>query len=103
MIFITCGTCATSQGLKNSKSGELHLPPEEEARLVNRGVARYVTVPIVEADEDSVATPADDDSDEQPVSAPVKAKQTKKGTKTANAVKSDDDTGPDLSVEDVVQ
>jgi hypothetical protein len=103
MIFITCGTCATSQGIKTSKSGELHLPPEEEARLVKRGVARYVTVPVVEKADDGVATPTGDDSDEQPVSTPTKSKSAKKGSKAADEAQPDEDAGPDLSVEEVVQ
>lgn len=46
MIYITCGTCGTSQGCKTRKDGALTLPAAEERRLVARGVAEYVTRPI---------------------------------------------------------
>ena len=46
MIYITCGTCGTSQGYKTSADGALSLPVREEARLVSRGVAEYVTRPV---------------------------------------------------------
>lgn len=47
MIRIKCGTCGTSQGYKTAADGKLTLPREEEARLVSRGVADYVTKPIL--------------------------------------------------------
>lgn len=47
MIQIKCGTCGTSQGYKTAADGKLTLPREEEARLVARGVADYVTKPIL--------------------------------------------------------
>lgn len=49
MIRIKCGTCGTSQGYKTAADGKLTLPREEEARLVARGVADYVTKPILNA------------------------------------------------------
>lgn len=48
MIYITCGTCGTSQGYKSSADGALSLPASEETRLVSRGVAEYVTRPILD-------------------------------------------------------
>lgn len=47
MIQIICGTCGTSQGYKTTASGELSLPAAEERRLVARGVAEYVTRPVM--------------------------------------------------------
>lgn len=47
MIYITCGTCGTSQGYKNKNDGAITLPAAEERRLVARGVAEYVTKPII--------------------------------------------------------
>lgn len=46
MIYITCGTCGTSKGYKTSADGAISLPAPEEARLVSRGVAEYVTRPV---------------------------------------------------------
>lgn len=57
MIQIKCGTCGTSQGYKTPKDGAISLPISEEARLVSRGVADYVTRPII-GTVPSVATPA---------------------------------------------
>ena len=48
MIYITCGTCGTSQGYKNKNDGAITLPAAEERRLVARGVAEYVTRPVIE-------------------------------------------------------
>lgn len=56
MIQITCGTCGTSQGYKTKNDGALTLPAAEERRLVARGVAEYVTKPIIGPDT-GVATP----------------------------------------------
>lgn len=47
MILIKCGTCGTSQGYKTASDGALSLPAAEERRLVARGVAEYVTRPII--------------------------------------------------------
>lgn len=47
MIQIICGTCGTSQGYKTAANGELSLPAAEERRLVARGVAEYVTRPVM--------------------------------------------------------
>jgi len=56
MIHITCGTCGTSQGYKTAADGDLSLPASEEARLISRGVAAYVTRPVI--DEAPSAPPA---------------------------------------------
>ena len=58
MIYITCGTCGTSQGYKNKNDGAITLPAAEERRLVARGVAEYVTKPIIGTNT-GVATPAE--------------------------------------------
>lgn len=58
MIYITCGTCGTSQGYKNKNDGAITLPAAEERRLVARGVAEYVTKPVIGPDT-GVATPAE--------------------------------------------
>lgn len=55
MIKIKCGTCGTSQGYKTAADGKLTLSREEEARLVARGVADYVTKPILNAASDAGA------------------------------------------------
>lgn len=56
MINIICGTCGTSKGYKTASDGDFFLPAAEEARLVARGVAAYVTKPIIGPAE-AVATP----------------------------------------------
>lgn len=58
MIQIICGTCGTSQGYKTKNDGTLTLSAAEERRLVARGVAEYVTKPIIGSDT-GVATPAE--------------------------------------------
>lgn len=57
MIQIKCGTCGTSQGYKTQADGAISLPISEEARLVSRGVAAYVTKPIIGA-APGIAMPA---------------------------------------------
>lgn len=47
MIRIICGTCGTSQGYKAEADGAFALPAAEEKRLVSRGVAEYVTRPVI--------------------------------------------------------
>ena len=58
MIQIICGTCGTSQGYKTKNDGTLTLSTAEERRLVARGVAEYVTKPIIGPDT-GVATSAE--------------------------------------------
>ena len=58
MIYITCGTCGTSKGYKSKNDGAIALPAAEERRLVARGVAEYVTKPVIGPDT-GVATPAE--------------------------------------------
>lgn len=57
MIRIICGTCGTSKGYKTAADGELTLSAAEEKRLVARGVAEYVTRPVIgpASDADSPA------------------------------------------------
>ena len=62
MIYITCGTCGTSQGYKRKNDGILKLPVAEERRLVARGVAKYVTKPIIGSDT-GVATSGEGEED----------------------------------------
>ena len=50
MIQIKCGTCGTSKGYKTQADGAFTLPAAEERRLVARGVADYVTKPIIGPD-----------------------------------------------------
>lgn len=57
MIKIKCGTCGTSQGYKTAADGYISLPVAEEARLVARNVAEYMTEPII-GDFRVVAMPA---------------------------------------------
>ena len=59
MIYIKCGTCGTSQGYKTAADGRLSLPQAEEARLVARGVAEYVTAPVFSA-VSAAGAPAED-------------------------------------------
>ena len=63
MIRIICGTCGTSKGYKTVADGELTLPAAEERRLVARGVAEYVTRPIMSpaSDADSPVDGGDGD------------------------------------------
>lgn len=53
MIRIICGTCGTSQGYKTAADGKLTLPATEEKRLVARGVAEYVTRPVMSPASDA--------------------------------------------------
>ena len=50
MIRIICGTCGTSKGYKTEADGAFALPATEEKRLVSRGVAEYVTRPVIGPD-----------------------------------------------------
>lgn len=53
MIRIICGTCETALGYKTRADGELTLPAAQEKRLVERGVAEYVTRPIINPASDA--------------------------------------------------
>ena len=53
MIRIICGTCGTSKGYKTAADGELALPVAEEKRLVARGVAEYMTRPVMSPASDA--------------------------------------------------
>ena len=55
MIRIICGTCGTSKGYKTEADGNLALPAAEEKRLVARGVAEYVTKPVIGTDDTAAA------------------------------------------------
>ena len=62
MIRIICCTCGTTQGYKTETDGALTLPAAEERRLVSRGVAEYVTRPII-GPASGADRPADGGSD----------------------------------------
>lgn len=72
MIRVICGTCGTSRGYKTAADGVISLPADEEKRLVRRGVAEYVTRPVIDNDADSPGEGGDaggagiDPSDEDP-------------------------------------
>lgn len=70
MIRIKCGTCGTSQGYKTVADGRLTLPCEEEARLVFRGVADYVTKPILNTAPDAGAPAGEEDESGADVTLP---------------------------------
>ena len=72
MIRVKCGTCGTTQGYKTEADGSFTLPAAEERRLVARGVAEYVTRPIIGPDspvggEDDNGTGINPASEDQPV------------------------------------
>ncbi len=92
MIYITCGTCGTSHGYKTRNDGALTLPAAEEWRLVARGVAEYVTKPVIGPDT-GVATPAESGDDSgtgvtTPENAPAST-----GQETGDSSGADEDTG----------
>ena len=82
MIHIISGTCGTSKGLKNSKSGWFDLPPKEEARLVRRKVAEYATVPVT-SDPAPVATPQEPNTEPDPCVDTPKTGNAAEGQETA--------------------
>lgn len=55
MIQIISGVYGTKTGMKRASDGSFKLSAKEEARLVNRGVAKYVGAPTVEPPEDEDA------------------------------------------------
>ncbi len=61
MIYIICGTCGTSKGYKTAADGVLFLPAVEEKRLVDRGVAKYATRPVIGNGAGSSVESGDDD------------------------------------------
>lgn len=70
MIRMTNGVCGAKDGMKRASDGPFTLPAEVEARLVERGVAEYVTAPApapepeqepVSAPEEKVTVPATED------------------------------------------
>lgn len=46
MIQMTFGVYGAKNGMKRASDGPFSLSPEEEARLVARGVAKYVGAPV---------------------------------------------------------
>lgn len=73
MIYITCGTCGTSKGYKTQADGAISLPPSEEARLVARSVASYVTKPIIGTESGVVTSGEDGDGSDRGDTPPERA------------------------------
>ena len=92
MIYITCGTCGTSQGYKNKNDGAITLPAAEERRLVARGVAEYVTKPVMGPDT-GVATPAEGEDGGGVGETPPEGDPASTGQETGENDGTDEDTG----------
>ncbi len=92
MIYITCGTCGTSQGYKNKNDGAITLPATEERRLVARGVAEYATKPVIGPDT-GVATPAEDEDGSSAGETPPEGDPASMGQETGESNGTDEDTG----------
>ena len=92
MIYITCGTCGTSQGYKNKNDGAITLPAAEERRLVARGVAEYVTKPVIGPDT-GVATPAEGEDGGGAGETPPEGDPASTGQETGENDGTDEDTG----------
>lgn len=92
MIYITCGTCGTSQGYKNKNDGAITLPAAEERRLVARGVAEYVTKPVIGPDT-GVATPAEGEDGGGVGETPPEGDPASTGQETGENDGTDEDTG----------
>lgn len=92
MIYITCGTCGTSQGYKNKNDGAITLPAAEERRLVARGVAEYVTKPVIGPDT-SVATPAEGEDGGGSGVTPPEGAPASMGQETGGSGGENEDTG----------
>lgn len=84
MIYITCGTCGTSKGYKNENDGAITLPAAEERRLVARGVAEYVTRPVIGPDT-GVATPAEGEDGSGASDTPPENEPASTGQKTGES------------------
>ena len=93
MIRIICGTCGTSQGYKTAADGKLSLPAAEEKRLVFRGVAEYVTMPIIENDPDAPPAPPTGDEETED------EQQTAGGDPPAESVTGGEETDGDTDAE----
>lgn len=91
MIYITCGTCGTSQGYKNKNDGAITLPAAEERRLVARGVAEYVTKPVIGPDT-GVATFAEDEDGGGAGDTPPENEPASTGQETAEGGGVDEET-----------
>ena len=92
MIYITCGTCGTSQGYKSKNDGAIALPAAEERRLVARGVAEYVTKPVIGPDT-GVATPAEGEDGGGAGETPPEGDPASTGQETGESNGTDEDTG----------
>ncbi len=92
MIYITCGTCGTSRGYKTKNDGALTLPAAEEKRLVDRGVAEYVTKPIIGPDT-GVATPAESEGGSGAGVTPPENNPASTGTETGDSENGGEDEG----------
>ena len=92
MIYITCGTCGTSQGYKNKNDGAITLPAAEERRLVARGVAEYVTKPIINTNT-GVATPAEGEDGGGAGETPPETDPASTGQESGESGGADEETG----------
>lgn len=92
MIYITCGTCGTSQGYKSKNDGAIALPAAEERRLVARGVAEYATKPVIGPDT-GVATPAEGEDGGGAGETPPEGDPASMGQETGESNGTDEDTG----------
>ena len=91
MIYITCGTCGTSRGYKTKNDGAITLPAAEERRLVARGVAEYVTKPIIGPDT-GVATPRESKDDGGAGVTPPESVRVSTGPEISGSGGEDEDT-----------
>lgn len=92
MIYITCGTCGTSKGYKNKNDGAITLPAAEERRLVARGVAEYVTKPIIGTNT-GVATPGEGNGGGGAGETPPKGDPASTGQETGESSGAGEETG----------
>jgi len=91
MIYITCGTCGTSQGYKHKNDGAITLPATEERRLVARGVAEYATKPVIGPDT-GVATPAEGEDNGGAGVTPPEGAPASTGQETGESGSADEET-----------
>lgn len=89
MIRMICGVCRVDGNLKRAADGPFSLPPEQETRLVNAGVAEFVAQWCPER----VATPGEgEDGGGAGVTSPENAPAST-GQETGNSGGADEDTG----------
>lgn len=99
MIEMTCGAYGAKGRLIRPADGPFTLSAEEERRLVQRGVARYVQEKAAEPD---VSDKPGDESRQEDDSVPP-PEQPKKPAKAKKPGNPKEETPPDLSPEDPVE